>query len=138
MKERKKKKFRGNREGLFLTPLIDIIFILVLFFIVNTSFRQERYIDVSLPESSTSADKQSEGIILTLRADGTILLDGEDISWDELTNAVINKSRSMQVPEVVIRGDENISYGKAVAALDRVRQAGINAVTLQTLRSSGE
>jgi len=138
MKERKKRNFRGNREGLFLTPLIDIIFILVLFFIVNTSFRQERYIDVNLPESATSQDKQSEGIILTLRADGTILLDGEDISWDELTNAVIKKSSSMQVTEVIIRGDENISYGKAVAALDRVRQAGIDAVTLQTLRSAGE
>ena len=135
MRVRENRRHRRRSGGLPLTPLIDIIFLLSLFFVLNTSFRQERYLDVNLPESETSEDIQAEGIILTLREDGSTAIDGVEVSWEALT-AEIRKIAEVQTDtEVIIRGDENVPYGRAVAALDRVRQAGIESISLQTVRS---
>ena len=135
MRERKNRRQRRRSSGPLLTPLIDIIFLLCLFFVLNTSFRQERYIDVALPESDTSEDVQAEGIVLTLRQDGTAALDGEEISWESVTSAIRELSELTGANEVIIRGDENIPYGRAVEALDRVRLAGLESISLQTVRT---
>lgn len=135
MRERKNRRQRRRSSGPLLTPLIDIIFLLCLFFVLNTSFRQERYIDVELPESDTSEDVQAEGIILTLRQDGSAALNGEETSWESVTNALRELSELTGAREVIIRGDENIPYGRAVEALDRVRLAGLESISLQTVRA---
>jgi len=130
------RRTRRRNAGLLLTPLIDVIFLLVLFFVINTSFRQERYIDVVLPESETSEDIQADGVIITLRADGTVAVDGEDASWEALTARLRSRLDETGAREVIIRGDENVPYGRAVSALDRVRMAGTVDVSLQTVRGA--
>ena len=133
---------RGNarrpkrRGGLLLTPLIDIIFLLVIFFVINTSFRQERYLDVALPESETSEDVQAEGILLTLHADGSTAVNGTSVAWEAVVAALRNAADETGAPLVVIRGDEEVPYGRIISALDRVKLAGLEAVTLQTVRAS--
>lgn len=134
MRARENRRRHQRSPGLLMTPLIDIIFLLALFFVLNTSFRQERYIDVDLPESETSEDLQVAGIVLTIRSDGTTAIDGVEVSWDTVTSAVKARAQETGASEVIIRGDESVSYGRAVAALDRVRQAGLEAVSLQTVR----
>jgi len=135
MRARENRRHHRRSGGLLLTPLIDIIFLLSLFFVLNTSFRQEQYLDVELPESETSEDIQAEGIILTLRADGSTAIDGEEVSWEAVTAELRALADSSGNTEVIIRGDENVPYGRAVAALDRVRQAGIESISLQTVRN---
>jgi len=132
---REKRRLRRRNGGLLLTPLIDIIFLLTLFFVLNTSFRQEKYLDVNLPESETSEDIQASGIVLTLREDGSTGINGEEVSWESVTAAIRDIAATSGNPEVIIRGDENVSYGRAVAALDRVRLAGIESISLQTVRT---
>ena len=119
-----------------LTPMIDIIFLLTLFFVLNTSFRQERYIDVNLPESETSEDIQAEGLVLTLRSDGTLDLDGMEVSWESLTGALEDRVAETGAAAVTIRGDETIEYGTIVSAMDRIRKSGMDAVSLQTIRGN--
>ena len=135
MRARESRKQRRRKSELLLTPLIDIIFLLVLFFILNTSFRQERYIDVELPASETSEDIQATGIVLTLRSDGTTALDGREVPWEGLSAAIRDAASETGITEVVVRGDENIPYSRAVAAIDRVRIAGLEAISLQTVRA---
>lgn len=135
MPVRENRRPRRRSRGLLLTPLIDIIFLLTLFFVLNTSFRQEQYLDVDLPVSETSEDIQASGIILTLRSDGSTAIDGEEVSWETVTASIRDRASVSGNTEVVIRGDENVSYGRAVAALDRVRLAGIESISLQTVRS---
>jgi len=125
---------RKNRRGLLLTPLIDIIFLLCLFFVLNTSFRQESYIEVSLPESETSENSQTIGIVLTLYEDGSVSIDGESTEWDSVESALKDKAEDHFIREIVIQGDDDIDYGRIVAVLDKVRRAGFKAVSLQTIR----
>ncbi len=108
-----------------LTPMIDIIFLLTLFFVLEHQFsRQERYIDVNLPESETSEDIQAEGLVLTLRSDGTLDLDGMEVSWESLTGALEDRVAETGAAAVTIRGDETIEYGTIVSAMDRIRKSG--------------
>lgn len=134
MRVRENRKRRTRSGGLLLTPLIDIIFLLVLFFVLNTSFRQERYIDVNLPESDTSEDIRAEGMVLTLRSDGTIDLDGVEVAWESLTKALENRIGETGAVSVTIRGDEDIDYGRIVSTMDRIRKSGLDAISLQTIR----
>ncbi|MCD6343690.1 MAG: biopolymer transporter ExbD [Spirochaetaceae bacterium] len=134
MPARENRRHRRRSGGLLLTPLIDIIFLLTLFFVLNTSFRQEQYLDVDLPASETSEDIQASGIILTLRSDGSTAIDGEEVSWETVTVSIRDIASVSGNTEVIIRGDENVPYGRVVAALDRVRLAGIESISLQTVR----
>lgn len=127
---------RRRRSGLLLTPLIDIIFLLALFFVLNTSFRREQFLEVVLPESETSRDVRAEGIVLTMRSDGSVAVNGESVAWESVTAAIIAAAKETGSFEVIIQADENLEYGRAVAALDRVRLAGFESAALQTLRPS--
>ncbi len=129
-----RRRRRGN-NGLLLTPLIDVIFLLALFFILNTSFQQERYLDVALPESESAGEIQAEGLVLTVRADGSAALDGEEVIWESLTAEIMRKAAETGAMEVILRADEELPYGKAVAALDRIRLAGLEAISLQAVKS---
>jgi len=130
----RKKLGISNRGGLLLTPLIDIIFLLCLFFVLNTSFRQENYIEVALPESDTSENKQAVGIILTLHEDGSVSIDGEGVEWGLIESILRDEAANQAVRELVIQGDESIEYERIIAALDKVRRAGFETVSLQTIR----
>jgi len=130
----RKKLGISNRGGLLLTPLIDIIFLLCLFFVLNTSFRQENYIEVALPESDTSENKQAVGIILTLHEDGSVSIDGEGVEWGLIESVLRDEAANQAVRELVIQGDESIEYERIIAALDKVRRAGFETVSLQTIR----
>ncbi len=102
---------------------------------LNTSFRQEQYLDVNLPESETSEDIQAVGIVLTLRQDGSTAIDGEEVAWESVTAVIREKALKTGAVEVIIRGDEAVPYGRAVAALDRVRLSGLESISLQTVRT---
>ena len=135
MRAKENRRHRRRSGGLLLTPLIDIIFLLTLFFVLNTSFRQEQYLDVNLPESETSKDVQAVGIVLTLRQDGSTAIDGVEVAWESVTAALRERAEETGALEVIIRGDEAVSYGRAVAALDRVRLSGLESISLQTVRT---
>ncbi len=135
MRVRENRRQRRRSGGPLLTPLIDIIFLLTLFFVLNTSFRQEQYLDVNLPESETSEDIQAVGIVLTLRQDGSTAIDGEEVAWESVTAVIREKALKTGAVEVIIRGDEAVPYGRAVAALDRVRLSGLESISLQTVRT---
>jgi len=126
---------RSNKRGPLLTPLIDIIFLLCLFFVLNTSFREESFIEVSLPASETSENNQAIGIILTLYEDGSVSIDDEAVEWDSIKSVLQDKAENRVVEEIVIQGDESVGYGRIIAVLDKVRGAGFEAISLQTIRS---
>ena len=127
-----KRKY-APRRGLLLTPLIDVIFLVTLFFVINTSFRPELYIEVDLPESISAQGNEGGDIIITLLSTGVTRLNGRNVSMDSLTEAIMLAMEESGGSEVVIRGDKSVPYEFAVSVLDRVRLAGSNAVSLQTL-----
>lgn len=118
------------QPGINLTPMLDIIFNLLFFFILTTTIRTEKLqMDISLPGSSqaASAPASDQGTIITLDAQGQIALDGQIMVEDELTlklYSLVNEG----MHKVTIHGDEHVDYGRVVRLWDLCKSAGIRDV----------
>lgn len=120
-----------------LTPLIDIIFILLIFFLVTASFDQssEQSVEVELPEGSAAGEVNvDEELTIFIEEDGEVsLLIGDnalatDVAAGELTGRLSALNEELGARPVFIRGDENVRYGEVVRVLDACRDAGFRKV----------
>jgi biopolymer transport protein ExbD len=122
------KTTRGEEPGLNLTPMIDVVFLLNIFFLVATTLpRPERDLDVELPQVA-AAGALSEAPaqrVVNVHRDGHITLDGRDVSLDELTHKLTAARSQYADLGVQVRGDA-LSYHQRVAeVLQACKQAGI-------------
>ena len=117
-----------------LTPLIDVVFLLLIFFMVSTTFvSEESGLQVELPRSE-SRDLSPEGtdVALVMTADGNIQIDGKAVDLDELK--LILKASAEQDPStlVVVRADRSLEHGRVVEVMDLVRGLGLTHFAIAT------
>lgn len=130
---------QSNNEqsiGVDLTPVIDMVFMLLIFFLVATTFQQqEREAKVALPQAAASAPISSamREIVINVTRDGTMIVNTRAV--DEASLLSMLKSAAAQNPgqKVNVRGDRDAAYGMVARALDLCKQAGIAEPFLQTI-----
>lgn len=123
------KLHQDELPNLNLTSLIDVLFLLIMFFMVATKFDEyERNIDVSVPEVAEAGDAATppEPRVVSVLADGHVELDGQVVTLAELTTRLSAAHRQLSEPTVVIRGDAKCSFQNVAAALAACRQANIS------------
>lgn len=116
-----------------VTPLIDIIFQLVLFFMVSTTFVTTPGIEVDLPRSSSDVilrDKSEIKIWVT--SDGAILVDEQPVDWNGLRQALIDIRRADSSSLVIIKADKAVGHGRVVAVMDLARSLGLERLAIAT------
>jgi len=108
-----------------ITPFVDIILVVLIIFMVTTSYIVTPAIKVKLPEAATGEPTESTSLGLTLTDGGDLLLDGEPITEPELRALI--KSEKAKDAEVtcLIAADESVDHGKVVWLIDVVKQEGI-------------
>lgn len=117
-----------EQPALNLTPMIDVVFLLIIFFMVATSFAEmERDIELELPEVAsaaalTAAPKQR---VVSVQAEGEIRLDGEDVSLSQLTERLSAARNDYPELSVVIRGDAACAFQHVAASLAACKAANI-------------
>lgn len=125
-------KFRDYHSqptsDLELAPMIDVVFLLLIFFITSWQFaRFERDMDISVPAAEqTENSKQTVGeIILNVREDGAVVLNGAPVTSEELLGRL--KTISVAYPDqaVILRGDSKADFQHIISVLDLIKQAGI-------------
>lgn len=123
-----------------VTPLIDIIFQLVIFFMVSTTFVTEQGIEVDLPRSSSQTIlRERNDVQVKVTADGAIYVEDEAVSWDELSTTLRETAARGQGGMVIIKADQSVDYGRAVAVLDLARSLGLQlALATESTSGSGE
>lgn len=124
----RKRRIPGMEGGLNLTPLLDIIFNLIFFFILATNIEdQNRYLDVTLPESTQGiVDPSNSDIpILTLSQDNTLALNGVEMETEELQKTLEVLVMSGEANTVIFRGDKRSSYQQWVEILEITTSAGV-------------
>lgn len=118
-----------------LSPMLDVIFQLILFFLVSTTFNLLPAINVNLPKSSTSSGAESSGITISVEENGTLWFNDEKVSEKELS-ALLLKFDTKEIERknfpVLISADENVKNGKIVALFDIIRMSGFASVSLRT------
>ena len=109
-----------NSGGLMLTPLIDIMFLVTIFFVLTSSYSQNSAITLDLPKASTGKPALKQELSIYLAADGRIFINFQEVSLDSFA-VVLQDTAGNIVPEtVLIQGDQNIPYGLLIQVMDRV------------------
>src|SRR5690242_1408381 len=112
-----------------LTPMIDIVFNLIIFFMVSTKFTEiERKVDLSVPGvgGAASLREATRARVINIYRDGTLSLDGHTVSLVELRARLAEVHRQQPEAEVTVRGDGLTHYQNVAAVMTACRQAGIS------------
>jgi len=114
------------------TPLIDIIFILIVFFLVATTFyTEERDLKVNLP-AGTEGDliqQEESPFVINVRDSGVVVISNEILSFDQLEERLIERAKARQL-KAEIRGDENTPHGKIMAVMNLCKKHGIGNLAI--------
>lgn len=133
---------RVNRRSLQRTriemlPLIDIVFLLLVFFIyAMLSMAVHRGLPVTLPVSSTAKIDQQLILSVTVKADGSVFVDKHPVSLTDLSRVLKARAEYAEAPGVLLFGDKNLSYQKLFEVMDLIRKAGLTRISLQAERGS--
>lgn len=130
---------RGPRRQaeITLTPLIDILFIVLLFLVLTATFTEQTVLRVALPRAATGepAMEQLSVLRIVIDAGGQVFLDGRPHSIDEVRARLLGITNP-DMARVTIAADRAASHGSVVQVLDSVRASGVVRVEIQTFAES--
>jgi biopolymer transport protein ExbD/biopolymer transport protein TolR len=119
-----------------MAPLVDVIFLLVIFFAVSTTFLETAGLKLELPASSSSADQELKELTVLLDAEGTISFEEEIMEPEQLSTRLAAALEARTRKLVVLRADKKTSHGDVVKLMDLIREAGAEAMTVAARASS--
>lgn len=112
-----------------LTPMIDCVFLLLLFFIVTSTFSEQTLFDVVLPKAMQAEKADTaQATTLTIASDGRLAVGKDFIGESELYGALHALNERSAIPMLVISGDQDAPYRQVVLAMDAARELGIENV----------
>ncbi len=117
-----------------LTPLIDVVFILLVFFMLASSFLDWRSIDLSVSSGAGAATSAQQAIVINLQADGSVALGSKPVAMQTLGSVVAEKLKGNPGHRVVISSEPGVQLQRAVDTLDLVRRIGATNVSLSRKR----
>jgi len=115
-----------------MLPLIDIVFLLLVFFIyAMLSMAVHRGLPVILPSSTTVKVDKDLVLSVTVKSSGTIYVDKEKVSLESLAEVLKKKAQAGRKPGVLLFADRSLPYQELFRVLDQIRMGGINRISLQ-------
>lgn len=129
---------RPRRAALDMTPLIDVVLMLVIFFMLTTTFVLSPGVQVDLPQGSAVQEPRESDTIITLTKDGRLFFQDAEVSLETL-RAVLQRSFQQQPTlRVVIKADTVVQHGQVVAVMDMAKVIGIDRLAIATAPKSIE
>ncbi len=119
---------RYNHAYMNVAPLVDVVFLLLLFFMLASHLVQEPSISLTLPESETAEIKELRGLEIVIKRDGETFLNGEPVSLEELEGLLEGRRDE----SLTIKADRDLRLGLMIRVIDQVRKAGINEFSIVT------
>jgi len=131
---------RSRRRGpteINMAPLIDMVFLLLIFFLVTASFVRESGIDVNRPVAATARDVKNASLIVGVSADGAVHVDRTALDIRSVRPAVERFLAETPAGAVVVAADEAVSAGRLVRVLDQCRLAGASNLSVAARLPAG-
>lgn len=130
-------QFEGRRRTSTvpnLTPLIDIVFLLLVFFMLTSHFVRDEVLNIDLPEAdSGDALDAPQQIEVLITEEGTYSINSQIVTLEALEAILSDKIKDQKEKVVRIRGDKNVDLGIAIGAFDAARKAGASGVDIVTI-----
>ncbi|ABM62022.1 ExbD/TolR family protein [Halorhodospira halophila] len=134
-----RRRQRRDEPELNLTPLIDVVFLLLIFFMVTTTFVDQVGLDITLPEAEQETEEaQPQLLEIGISAEGEYFVDGNPLVNREMNTLVRALEEALEAGEVagiVVRADADAPHRAVVRALDGAGRVGIDRVSIATTRS---
>jgi biopolymer transport protein ExbD len=134
------RRFRGTTTddasdagGIDLTPIIDCVFNLLIFFIVTTTFVEETGVQVDKPQAASGVQLEKTSILIALTAKGQVVYGGHEIGMSGVQPLVRRELQKEDIP-VIIQADSAVQSGLLVRVIDEAKLAGAKKVSLATTR----
>lgn len=129
---------RSEESGIDITPMLDIVFIMLIFFIVTTSFVKESGIDIHRPSAKTAKPKKQASILIAINQAGEVWIDGRAVDMNSVRANVERLHAESPEGAVVIQADKNSVAGLLVKVMDQVRLAGIKKISISAMKEAGQ
>ena len=117
-----------------IAPLVDVVFLLVIFFAVSTTFLETAGLKLELPSSSSTAPRELRELTVLLGQDGILSFDGEIVDREELGVRLRAALERNERKLVVLRADRGARHGEVVGVMDVIRESGAEGLTLDAKR----
>jgi len=134
-------RYHDDEPGIPMAPMIDIIFLLLIFFITTSVFaRLENELSITVPtaETATTPKRNLGEIVVNLRQDGTIIVNQRKITLDQLSGLLDRISQNFPDQSVIIRGDRNSRLEDTIQVMDVCAKAGVWNVRFGALPPEGK
>lgn len=125
-----------TEPALDMTPMIDMVFLLLIFFLVATTLtREERELEIKLPESASAAPLSValREIVINVKESGDAVVNGRAVSRAEVRSLVADAVKANPEQKVTVRGDRRTAYDDIAGVLDACKAGGVNAPFLDTV-----
>lgn len=118
-----------------LTPMLDVVFIMLIFFIVTTSFVKEAGVSVNRPSAKTSEQKAEANILIAIKNNDEIWIDKRMVDVRAVRSNIERLKASNMNNSVVVQSDKDARTGTLVKVMDQIRMAGITNISVSTLKN---
>jgi biopolymer transport protein ExbD len=126
---------QDDSGGIDISPLIDCVFILLIFFIVTTTFVEETGIEVDKPQAAAAVNLEKNSILLAVTPEGQIVYGGREIGLAGVQPLVKRMLQKEEVP-VIVQADNEVPTGLFVRVIDEAKLGGASKVSVATRRSA--
>jgi biopolymer transport protein ExbD len=130
---RRRPRFTHRDTVLDMTPMVDVVFLLIIFFMVSTTFiTLESGLPVDLPQARSAQAQSTEVPTVTVTREQVIFLAGSEVREADLVGALKAQLEASGQSVVVLRADQSVPHGLAVRVLDLIKQAGAQRISIAT------
>lgn len=115
-----------------LTPLIDCVFLLLVFFMVTTVFKESFRLRVSLPEASKAEVVEEKKLVLTIDAQGRMDVNGKLVTMEDLERVLEDEKERTRSLTLILRTDKRTKHGFVLDAMETAKRMGVKKIVLAT------
>lgn len=127
---RRRKNRPEDDSQIDMTPMLDVVFIMLIFFIVTTSFVSESGLEVNRPSATTATEQSKAGIFVAIKDTGEIYIDRQQVDQQRVRASLERLVASQGEVGMVIQADQETRHGIVVKVMDAAREAGIKQISV--------
>jgi biopolymer transport protein ExbD len=134
MRRRRSIEAADDSNEVNLTPMLDVVFIMLIFFIVTTSFIKESGVEIDRPEASAATPRPDAQVLIAVTPERAVWVDGQPVDLHRVGQQVAGMLSGEG--SVVIQADRESTTGVLIEVMDRLQQAGVEQVAVAASRSA--
>lgn len=118
------KRIQEEDAAVDMTPMLDIVFIMLIFFIVTTSFVKEAGIDVNKPKAAQATKKKNANIFIAIRGNGEVWMDKRQVDVERVSANIERLLAEQPTEIVIIQADKEAKHGVVMKVMDQIKATG--------------